>query len=98
PPRLHSFPTRRSSDLVSVTMRVVDSVLDMLALRPARLAPERQEHQPPRIEAGQQGGESTDPERRAAHLRATGEGRLQNRVLRIEDRKSTRLNSSHVKI
>ena len=56
----------------------------MLRGRPARLAQEGQEHQPPAVEAGQQGREDADREGEAADAGAAGEGALDDRVLRIE--------------
>src|SRR3546814_10707150 len=48
-----------SSDLCILGL-VMHGMLDMLGCRPARLAKEGQEHQPPRIEAGQQRREHAD--------------------------------------
>src|SRR5207253_9116596 len=96
PRYLHSFPTRRSSDLALRKVGVRDHA-----------------HAPPRADglAGQEAGppdgvlsdlgEDRVPERLSGseveheqHL--SGAGRLEE--LRLEDRKSTRLNSSHVAI
>ena len=49
-------------DFARVLMHMMDGVLDMLAARPAGLAEEGQEDQPPAVEAGQQRGEGADEE------------------------------------
>src|SRR5687768_12751246 len=64
-----------------IVMAVVQSVLDMLGLGPARLAVEGQEDQPPGIETGQQSGEDADREGEPADRGAAGEGALDDRVL-----------------
>src|SRR5690606_42155210 len=87
--RVPSFPTRRSSDLVGVFRQVVvDDVRDPLDIQPAR---------------GEVGG---DENGRVAALellddaRALGLRQIAVDGVRVNprDRKSTRLNSSHVKI
>src|SRR5690606_41946623 len=86
PHTLHSFPTRRSSDLEAVT--------EAASARAAGNGAERYERT----------GEATGP--RGVHVRALRHrGAPGRRVQRLygelghaEDRKSTRLNSSHVKI
>jgi hypothetical protein len=53
----------------AMIVRIVQRVLDMLGGRPARLAEEGQEHEPPAVEAGQQGREEADREGEAAGRR-----------------------------
>ena len=65
-------------------MVAVERVLDMLRRRPARLAEEGQEDQPPAVEAGQQRRERAEPEGDRARHRAAGPGALEDRVLRPE--------------
>src|SRR5690606_41649302 len=80
PRDLHSFPTRRSSDLATsphCCLEYVDETLD------ARLL-----HSPP---ARRRCLPGLRPERRCPGCRGSG-------ALAEGDRKSTRLNSSHVKI
>ncbi len=74
--------------LVRFVVSVVDSVLDMLAIGPARLSPEGQEHEPPAVKAGQQRGQCAHPEGEIAKFRAPREGGFQNGVLRIEPSKA----------
>src|SRR5690606_13595385 len=69
---------------VVIAMGIMNRVLNMLALRPARLAPERQEHQTPRVEAGQQSGEAANPEGEVTHLGTAGVRNLDDSVLREE--------------
>ncbi len=78
---------RRIVVMRAVAVGVVDRMLDMLGGGPARLAPEGQEHQPPRIEAGQQRREHGDGEAEAADRAAADEGGFDDRVLRIETAK-----------
>src|SRR3546814_20615975 len=59
-------------------------MLDMLALDPARLAPEGQEHQPPAVETGQQRGHRAQPEGEIAELRPARKGNFEDRILRME--------------
>jgi len=68
--------------------RLVDAVLNMFGLDPARRAPEGQEHQPPAVEAGQQCSEHTDGKGKLADLGAAGKGDLDDRVLGIETGKA----------
>src|SRR5205814_5896651 len=91
PPRhLHSFPTRRSSDLdllVHARHRGDDGrphVLQILRERVDRLGVESS---PPRA------GSSTPPSARGCATAAAARGSC-----RLRDRKSTRLNSSHLGI
>src|SRR5690606_41622577 len=89
PPALHSFPTRRSSDLAHV---------DAVAVLVGRYAFE--------LELGRQvgqGGDEVDRVRERgveahAHLEAVEIDRHFAEGRHVQDRKSTRLNSSHVKI
>ena len=71
--------------LARVLVDMVDRVLDMLAARPARLAEEGQEDQPPAVEAGQQGRERADPESDIAVDRVRSVARLEDRVLAASD-------------
>src|SRR5207248_4828969 len=83
---LHSFPTRRSSDLRSVACRVG-------GVHRERVATGGQSGVAPRTRArGSRARVQLATEGRAGLARAEGEGR---RRLIGEDRKSTRLNSSH---
>src|SRR3546814_11989871 len=66
-----------------IAMIAVHRVLDMLALFPARLAVKGQEDEAPRIEAGEEGDETADPERDNPAA-AARERRLEDAVLRIE--------------
>src|SRR5690606_41681195 len=88
----HSFPTRRSSDLTQQAQLVI-GIQDLEALRQAGLAPvAAQESVGKAMEGAYPHAAGGDPQQlldAAAHLR---------RRLVGEDRKSTRLNSSHVKI
>src|SRR5690606_42019587 len=91
PPALHSFPTRRSSDL-GHPARVV---LDLAGAGKHQPAPEPALRVPPVIiretplhgEAGRRGVHSP--------VLGVGDGAMRHTPI---DRKSTRLNSSHVKI
>ena len=67
--------------VMAMTMIAVRGVLDMLGCSPARLAEEGEEHQPPRIEAGERRHQCPDKERKGAVAGAAGEGRFQDRVL-----------------
>src|SRR5690606_41988004 len=82
----HSFPTRRSSDLTLVPTSALSSV-DL----PALGAPTRAT-KPQRVSS--RGGDSseTDP------MSSSGSVMMPPTPSRARDRKSTRLNSSHVKI
>src|SRR5690606_40212174 len=81
PRDLHSFPTRRSSDLlISRNMRLVSKQVTLSAL-------DREESRGGHIRSDYP---ETDPELDGMH-QIVG-------TFQTEDRKSTRLNSSHVKI
>src|SRR5207244_6947940 len=95
-PPLHSFPTRRSSDLL-----VVAPDPDAAGLRLAGLAahaPVVDLHQIRQVVARPAAGRNAAL---ASAVDTIGEADLQNRLLRLvrrlhdSDRKSTRLNSSH---
>src|SRR5690606_41750728 len=80
---LHSFPTRRSSDLV-------DHVEDRIRVRDA--LPERREQR-------RREEHAAEIRQRRQHERRDDRDVVERfREDRVEDRKSTRLNSSHVKI
>src|SRR3546814_9929930 len=74
--------------LAHLLRRLVHRMLDMLALDPARLAPEGQEHQPPAVEAGQQRGDRAHPEGEVAHIVTARERDFEDRVLRMEARET----------
>ncbi len=80
------IPTRRI--LTGLCWRFVDTVLDMLAFDPARLAPERQEHQPPAVKAGEQRGGHAQPERHGRNLSATRKRHFKHSVFRPEPSKA----------
>src|SRR5690606_41580742 len=80
---LHSFPTRRSSDLGGAVFAVRDAGLELELHRRLR--------RPDRPGRGQK--------RRLRRLRGgAAHGAMELALLERTDRKSTRLNSSHVKI
>ena len=56
----------------------------VVRLVPSRLAPEGQEHQPPRVKAGQQRAEHRNEECDATVLTAARKGCFDDRILRIE--------------
>src|SRR5690606_41513542 len=89
---LHSFPTRRSSDLAAVARRkVLDGHAAVVRLANRRVVLEH--HLPLSTPPRQDGAPQKDGKLRPAHAMPVSEG-----VDVAEDRKSTRLNSSHVKI
>src|SRR5207249_11258489 len=87
PPHLHSFPTRRSSDLSRPAQKYRITILFRNAVfsRSARLHVAARRRARP---CGRGGGLGARPAHRAAHERHAAPS----------DRKSTRLNSSHVSI
>src|SRR5690606_34623417 len=64
-------------------MCIMHGMLNMLALFPARLAVEGQEHQTPTVKACQQGCKNTDPESHCAQA-ASGKGGFQYAIFGIE--------------
>src|SRR5207248_6859598 len=88
---LHSFPTRRSSDLVYG--RVARLLLNLAVERDGKLTiPEKLTQQ----EIAERVGASRDMVSRIFRdLNAGGYIKVENRIITITDRKSTRLNSSH---
>src|SRR5207249_10791034 len=94
-PGLHPFPTRRSSDLQcgrEIAAQTVQQIVDRLMLLPDRtrihiLAPLVRDRK------GEYRKELLDL-RKAGFVRARVDGKLRD----LRDRKSTRLNSSHVSI
>src|SRR5690606_42005474 len=82
---LHSFPTRRSSDLlIAIGARLLLAVWNITPGAPTRRYKRR-----PRKENAREHG---------IHIRHAVHHALQAHVAHPGDRKSTRLNSSHVKI
>src|SRR5690606_41871075 len=96
PPHLHSFPTRRSSDLVTVVARRIEQdVLGHYA------DPETPPSEVCRFESLNQPTTCSAKPQRSGLYELTAEvidasGRASRTT--TQDRKSTRLNSSHVKI
>src|SRR5690606_41762189 len=94
--RLHFFPTRRSSDLAGMDGFVSKPFnIDVLVSEMMRAIAETRnigEGPRPIVEAG--GGENDDEEEPSLLAQRALNGMLDE----LEDRKSTRLNSSHVKI
>src|SRR5690606_39489243 len=93
-PELHSFPTRRSSDLIKQNV-----VKEVATDAPAEEKPKRS-RQPKAVEEApaenvqnQTSNDVGDGELSVNELK-----RLQQEAEALVDRKSTRLNSSHVKI
>src|SRR5690349_22554991 len=88
PPNLHSFPTRRSSDLLKKAAEAIERHLD------------RAEAQP--FAAAENAGAARDGLGLARHGKADRAAEIQPIGTLVErdqqDRKSTRLNSSHVEI
>src|SRR5690606_41237019 len=84
PPMLHSFPTRRSSDL-DVVQCVDDDALQLSRIHPVPFEASPGRGRAPRREHF--AGRAVQPLRSTAIQPVT-----------FKDRKSTRLNSSHVKI
>ena len=68
--------------------RLVNRVLDMLALNPARASPEGEEHQTPAVEAGQQSRCHACPESHGRDASAASKSCLKDRVFRIEASKA----------
>src|SRR5690606_40739800 len=94
-PTIPSFPTRRSSDL-SVTSRSSRHFREACrsgGLQPFALAPHEGQKKQRHHEQGEQGGERQAPDDAGRHRPPE-----QTLAANAEDRKSTRLNSSHVKI
>src|SRR5690606_39968264 len=94
-PHLPSFPTRRSSDLGSIELHLLDENDNTVAVMAMRDSTTREENRAV-IQLGQEGN-------RYFLLNYNGGYRATwndfSGVIRLErDRKSTRLNSSHVKI
>src|SRR5690606_41591575 len=92
PPHLHSFPTRRSSDLISMAVNAMrDGAYDFME-KP--FSPERL------VEVARRALEQRGLAREVWSLRKQLAERdsLEGKIIGRSDRKSTRLNSSHVKI
>src|SRR5690606_41564236 len=90
PRSLHSFPTRRSSDLAFYyLMRILTLIVSAAALLFSACAP---------AEQGGNSGTGGDRLRIGFSMATVKEERWQRDREAFEDRKSTRLNSSHVKI
>src|SRR5206468_11991175 len=95
-PALHSFPTRRSSDLRSDVLEVLGKdVKRRLQLRgiAGEKAPTLEGHEQPLVRVEHYGVGTFD----AAQQIASAGGKRHKRSIR-RDRKSTRLNSSHDQI
>src|SRR5699024_12639837 len=94
PPRSHlhllSFPTRRSSDLVGEVVQ--------RRLAPHQTGRPRQSKGAglPAVDKG--GGQASQTGERGICGQPGGEGGEENELPALQDRKSTRLNSSHVSI
>src|SRR5207248_10146509 len=95
PPALHSFPTRRSSDLAGVT-RVS---LGVQSFRAAKLETLERDHRPEQIfaayEQARSFAHSVSLDLIFAAPRETLQQWRQDLEATVSDRKSTRLNSSH---
>src|SRR5690606_24364710 len=74
--------------LFRFVVSVMNRMLNMLALDPARFAEECQEDKTPAVETGQQCSASTRPEGERAELRAPRIGRFEDRIFGIEARKA----------
>src|SRR5690606_41542811 len=90
PPRLHALPTRRSSDLPAQGGSI--NLHKGGTRAKGRIFPLL------RILEGQAGHGGLAHPRRSVEQHMLGEGRAQLREQGLQDWKSTRLNSSHVKI
>src|SRR5207302_4194916 len=97
PPALHSFPRRRSSDLMAMVSNqvLVARSVDFGDLEAVRVAVEMTHDYMNLGLENLAGGELASA---IEHLRATHLKLLFRLGVSLTDRKSTRLNSSHVKI
>src|SRR5205085_4336987 len=95
-PRLHSFPTRRSSDLDAAVDVLVGPVITIDELHQVAAWPGPVDPDDLVVEGRVDGDHGRDPVDRKRHRLARtkcADGRVARKW--VQDRKSTRLNSSH---